>query len=93
MKGLLIAVLAAFLVLSGLALQAHGYWGIIEPHFRTFGAAQVFTDLVIALSLVMVWIVRDARAQGRNPWPWVAFTLATGSIGPLVYLIVRKPRA
>lgn len=93
MKGLLVVVLAAFLVLSGLALNAHGYWGIIEPHFRTFGAAQVFTDLVIALTLVMTWMVRDARASGRNPWGWVAFTLVTGSIGPLVYLILRKPSA
>lgn len=50
-------------------------------------------DLVIALGLVLVWLVQDARAQGRNPWPWVAITLATGSFGPLLYLLTRRPAA
>lgn len=90
-KVLLTIVTIGFAVLTALALQAHGYWGIIAPHFRTFGAGQVLTDLVIALSLVMVWLWRDARATGRNPWPWLAVTLAAGSFGPLLYLLARRP--
>jgi hypothetical protein len=39
----------------------------------------------------MVWIWHDAKAQGRNPWPWIIATLAVGSFGPLVYLLTRKP--
>lgn len=89
----LMIVLAFFGVLSAVALSQHGYWGILEPHFRTFGAAQVFADLVIALSIVMVWMWRDARATGRNPWPWIVVTLALGSFGPLVYLLTRRPAA
>lgn len=83
--------LIAFLALTTIALWQHGYWGIIEPHFKTFGAAQVLADLVIALSLFMVWMWRDAKATGRNPWPWLLFTLAAGSISPLIYLLTRKP--
>lgn len=88
-RPLLIVVLALFGVLSALALRDHGYWGIIAPHFRTFGAGQVFADLVIALTLAMIWMWRDARSTGRNPWPWIVATLATGSFGPLIYLLTR----
>lgn len=87
---LLIIVLIAFSALTAVALWHHGYWGIIEPHFQSFGAAQVLADLVIALSLFMVWMWRDAKATGRNPWPWIVLTLVAGSISPLIYLLSRK---
>ena len=86
----LIITLIAFSALSAVALWHHGYWGIVEPHFKSFGAAQVFADLVIALSLFMVWMWRDAKARGRNPWPWIVLTLVAGSISPLIYLLSRK---
>jgi hypothetical protein len=93
-RNLLLVVLVIFSLLTAFALWQHGYWGIIEPHFRTLGAAQVFADLVIALTLFMVWMWRDARASGRNPWPWLVVTLAAGSIGPLLYLLSQpKPQA
>jgi hypothetical protein len=84
--------LIAFGALSAIALWQHGYWGIIEPHFQSFAAAQVFADLVIALSLFLVWMWRDARATGRNPWLWLVLTLVTGSIAALLYLL-RRPDA
>jgi hypothetical protein len=85
----LIVILIAFSALTVMALWRHGYWGIIEPHFQSWGGAQVFTDLAIALSLFLVWMWRDARARGRNPWPWLALTIVAGSIGPLIYLLGR----
>ena len=51
---------------------------------------QVLADLAIALVLVLVWLWRDAKATGRNPVPWVVLTLATGSFGPLIYLLTRR---
>jgi hypothetical protein len=89
---ILLIVIASFGVLSAAALRDHGFWGIIAPHFQSFGGAQVFADLIIALTLSMVWMVRDARASRRNPWPWVALTLATGSFGPLLYLLAGYQR-
>jgi hypothetical protein len=88
---ILILILIPFTVLTGLALWHHGYWGIIEPHFQTFGAAQVLADLVIALCLVLTWIWHDAARTGRTAWPWIALTLVTGSFGPLLYLLTAKP--
>jgi hypothetical protein len=88
-RGLVLVVTILFGALSAAALWQHGYWGIFEPHFQSFGGAQVLTDLVIALSLVLVWLWRDAKALGRNPWPWIVVTLALGSFGPLFYLLTR----
>lgn len=90
---LIILTLILFGALSAVALWRHGYWGIIAPHFQSFGAGQVFADLVIALSLIMIWMWRDAQAAGRHPWPWIVATLALGSFGPLVYLLTRKKTA
>lgn len=89
-RKVLLVVLVLFGLLTAVALRQHGYWGILEPHFRTFGAAQVFADLVIALTIIMVWMWRDARATGRNPWPWIGMTLVLGSFGPLIYLLTRR---
>lgn len=90
-RALIAVVLVLFGALTAMALYQHGYWGIIAPHFQSTGAGQVFADLVIALVLVLIWIWRDARTTGRNPWPWVVATLALGSFGPLVYLLTRQP--
>jgi uncharacterized membrane protein len=90
-RTLLVVTLVLFGALSAAALWQHGYVGIFALHFQTFGGAQVLTDLVIALVLVMVWMWRDAKASGRNVWPWIAITLAFGSFGPLLYLLTRRP--
>ena len=87
---LLIVTLALFGALTAAALWQHSYWGILAPHFQTWGGAQVLVDLVIALTLVLCWLWQDARACGRNPWPWVAATLVLGSFGPLLYLLMRR---
>ncbi len=90
---LLAPVLFAFLVLTGFAVVEHGYLGIFAQQFQSIGGVQVLVDLVIALSLILFWMWRDAREAGRNPWPWVVLTLTTGSIGVLIYLLVyRRPR-
>ena len=90
-RTLLIVTLVLFGALTAAALWQHGYWGIIAPHFQTFGGGQVLTDLVIALTLVMVWMWQDAKAIGRNIWPWLVVTLFLGSFGPLLYLFTRQP--
>jgi hypothetical protein len=89
-RALLIITLILFGILTGLALAHHGYWGIVAPHFQSFGAGQVLADLCIALTMVLVWMWHDARAKGRNIWPWIVATLFLGSFGPLLYLLTAK---
>jgi len=86
-------VICAFGALTYAALADVGYLGILEPHFRSWGAGQVFADLVIALLLANIWIVADGRNRGINPWPFVVLTLVAGSFGPLAYLVVRETKA
>jgi hypothetical protein len=89
-RSLLVIILILFGALTGTALWQHGYWGIIAPHFQSFGAGQVLADLAIALILTTIWMWQDAKTTGRNPWPWLVATLTLGSFGPLVYLLTRK---
>ena len=91
MKRIVLAVvLIAFLALTAVAVWQHGFLGIFAYQFQNFAGIQVLVDLVIAASLFLVWMWKDAKAAGRNPWPWVLLTLATGSIGPLIYLLFYK---
>jgi hypothetical protein len=86
---LLILVLAVFGVYSAYVVYDVGYVGILNSHLSNAGGIQVLCDLTISLTLVCIWVVRDARAQGRNPWPFVVATLFLGSFGPLLYLLLR----
>ena len=90
-KPLLVVVLVLFGAFSAVALREHGFVGIFLSPLGSLASTQIFFDLVIALSLVMVWMWQDAKAIGRNVWPWIAATLAFGSFGPLLYLLTRKP--
>ena len=90
---LLIVVIALFGVLTALALMDVGFFGIIAPHFQSWGGGQVLADLVIMAILSCIWMVNDARARGGNAWPFVAITLVAGSFGPLLYLVLRELRS
>jgi hypothetical protein len=83
-------VLAAFGFESAWAVYHFGFVGLFQQIFSNFASSLVFFDLVIALSLAMVWMWRDARERGATVWPYLVATLALGSIGPLSYLIVRE---
>lgn len=90
---LLGVVIAAFGALTTLALLDVGYFGILAPHFTSWGEGQVLADLVILGLLACVWIVRDAPGRGLPAWPFVLLTLVAGSFGPLAYLVVGELRS
>lgn len=92
-KTALLLVLVPFSALSAVALWQHGYVGIFLFQFQSWAGAQVLADLVIALGLFIVWMWRDARRTGRNPWPWLVLTLLAGSFGPLLYLLTAPRTA
>jgi drug/metabolite transporter (DMT)-like permease len=88
-----IALLVPFGLLTLYAVVQVGFIGIFDYHRHSPAGWQVFADLVVALLLVLVWLVDDARRLGRNPWPWVVGTLLTGSIAPLLYLATSPTSA
>ena len=71
----------------------HGYLGFFEALVSSTAGVLVFTDLVIALTLAMLWMWSDAQERGLPFWPYTLLTLALGSVGPLAYLIHRELRA
>lgn len=89
-KVLLASVLADFMALTAWAVYDVGYVGFFETVLSTSAGIVCAVDLVIALSLITVWMVRDAREHGVSPVPYVILTVALGSVGPLLYLL-RRP--
>jgi hypothetical protein len=88
MRTLLITVTAAFSVFTAWVLARTGLVGFYEQLLGTPAGWQVFADIAIALVLVLAWMWRDAASAGRRFWPYALLTLALGSIGPLLYLLL-----
>ena len=86
-RPIILAILLPFALYSTYAVYEIGYFGIFASHAHIAGM-QVLADLVIACTLAMVWMWRDAAASGRNVWPYILATLTLGSIGPLSYLLL-----
>lgn len=83
---LLSLVFLAFGALSVEAMLEVGYWGIFQHQFSSSAGWQVLADLVISCSLIMLWMIGDARRSGRRVWPYLLLTVGAGSFGPLLYL-------
>lgn len=93
MRIALVLVTVAFAALTGWLLLRIGFVGCWKELLSTPLGWQVTADVVIALLLVTSWMRRDARATGRRFWPYLAVTLALGSLGPLLYLVLRRSSA
>lgn len=94
LKKVVLSIIAVdFLALTGYVIYLYGPIGWIEPLASNWVGRLVVFDLLIALGIATWWMVRDARATGRNFWPYLALTLTTGSTGPLLYMIMSpSPR-
>lgn len=82
-------VLLDFLALTAYAVYQYGYLGFFQLMAANAVTMAAFADLLIALTLIVVWMLRDARARGVSAVPYVLLTLLLGSVGPLTYLIRR----
>jgi hypothetical protein len=79
-----------FAGLSAYTVSRYGYWGFFDAAvFANLATVTASIDLVIALSLVTVWMWYDSRERGVSPLPYIVLTLTFGSVGPLLYLIRR----
>jgi hypothetical protein len=87
---LIVITLVLFGTLTGIAVWHDGISGIFRSISSSFGAAQIYVDLIIALVLIMIWMWQDAKSTDRIIWPWIVATLLTGAFAPLLYLLTRK---
>jgi len=82
-------VLADFAALTAYAVYHYGLVGFFEIMATNAVTLTALADLTIALSLVLVWMWNDARQRNAAFVPYAVLTLFLGSVGPLLYLIVR----
>ena len=78
-----------FAALTVWAIYTQGLVEIFSSLSSSPGGILAMVDLCIALAIVIGWMWSDAKAAGRNAWPYIAITLTTGSLGPLLYLARR----
>jgi hypothetical protein len=90
---LLFDVLVAFLVFTLWVIASVGYVGFFQQTLSSPVGIQLFVDLVIALTFVLVWMRSDSKATGVPLAPYVVLTLVLGSVGPLSYLLHRELRS
>jgi hypothetical protein len=94
MKPLALTALIAFGALNVYAFVAAGIGalGTAVVGVNAWNAVLV-ADLVIALGLACTWMYRDATRRGKSPLVYIALTAATGSIGPLLYVLLRDEKS
>lgn len=87
-----IAILRVMVLFGGLTavpLYHYGYFGIFTLLLDNSATIQVSADLVIALSMLAIWIWSDAEKRGISPHPYIVITVLAGSFGPLLYFFRR----
>jgi hypothetical protein len=83
------AVVIAFVAQEAYAIYLYGYLGFFRMMFANFATITAMVDLIIALTLVLVWMGDDAEQRKVSALPYLLITLALGSVGPLLYLVRR----
>jgi hypothetical protein len=89
-NALLVLLFVDFVAFTAYTIAVEGVVGFVQMIPLSLWTLQVTFDLVIALGLVLIWMVQDARGREIRALPFVALTLCLGSIGPLAYLIRRE---
>lgn len=87
-----VLVLVAFSALSVVPVYHYGYVGTFRLSLANSATIQVSTDLVIALTLVLIWMWQDSREREIPFVPYLLITVFAGSFGPLLYLLRRLGR-
>lgn len=82
-------VLAGFSILTAYALIGYGYVGFFREAISNLASVTLLVDLIISLTIILVYLGNDARERGASAVPYLLLTLAFGSVGPLLYLIRR----
>jgi hypothetical protein len=82
-----LTLFVAFAALNVWALATVGWDGVVA-YFTTMGPIELVAavDLVLALLIGVVLVVRNAHERSLRSGPFVLLTLVAGSLGLLAYL-------
>ncbi|MFN2376589.1 MAG: DUF2834 domain-containing protein [Candidatus Binatia bacterium] len=89
-QAILWPVLLAFLALTGYVVLVHGFTGFYQRVATDAVTFLLFVDLSIALGIILVWMMEDARQRSFSFVPYLFVMLVVGVAGPLLYLIRRE---
>lgn len=81
-------VCAGFGAFTAVTIFADGALPVWTNHTTNLWGVQVWWDLLISVSLALLFIVPRASKVGMNILPWALFVAATASIG-LLAMIAR----
>lgn len=82
-------LLVWFLLQTVRAIADHSYVGFFVIGNANSATQLLMLDLVIALALASIWMVRDARKRQGSYLPHLAITILFGVAGPLLYFVTR----
>lgn len=88
----LILLLLAHTAMTFYFLRDHGFWSVFPP-FQEGYTWQIFSDLVVSISLVLFFIYRQLKIQKQNLNSFYILIFGTamlGSFAPLIYLLLNK---
>ncbi len=83
-------VFLEFAGMTAWVLTKYSYLDFFELIGANAATLLLSFDLVICLTMICSWMIRDARAQGRRAWPYVAVAATFGAAGPLLYLLLGR---
>src|SRR5215472_6645259 len=83
------SVLLGFSILTAYAVYLYGYVGFFREVTSNAASLTLLVDLVISLTIILVYMGHDARDHSISVLPYLLLTLVFGSVGPLFYLIRR----
>jgi hypothetical protein len=88
----LLPLLLVFSAATAFAIYRHGYTAFVTYALANEATQLLFADLAINLVLVVVWMIADARSRQASYVPFLILAFLFGTVGPLLYLISRRPR-
>jgi hypothetical protein len=88
----LMALLIFHTAMTFYFLRGHGFWSVFPP-FQEGYTWQIFSDLVVSISIVLSLVYRQLKIKKEKMTPFyflVGGTVLLGSFAPLAYLIYKR---
>lgn len=88
----LIIIFIIHLLLSVYATISKGFMGAFPP-FADIWGYQIFSDLLISISILWYFLYLEAKKKERPKWKIIFCGIGiifAGSISPLIYILVEK---
>ena len=63
-------------------------YGVYKFQLHLASSLQLILSAIVSIC-VAVWLYRDSKTAGMNPWVWAVFSLAYGLSAAILYFLIR----